>query len=80
MPALLLVVVLLLAGGVTGRATDDSVPTAEAPLTQTALDVGHRMFRGRCTGRPSSSTSPRVPGRFASDIDREVLTSTHHSV
>jgi len=42
MPALLLVLVLLLAGCVpgVGRAASDGVPTADAPFTLTALDVG----------------------------------------
>ena len=42
MPALLLVLVLLLAGCVpgAGRGTSDGAPTADAPFTLTALDVG----------------------------------------
>jgi len=40
MPALLLVLVLLLAGCVPGRAAPEGVPTADAPFTLTALDVG----------------------------------------
>jgi len=40
MPALLLVLVLLLAGCVPGRAAPIGVPTAEAPFTLVALDVG----------------------------------------
>jgi hypothetical protein len=57
MPAFLLVLVLLLAGCVpgAGRAASDGVPTAAAPFTLTALDVGHPMFRFRCmTGTPLS--------------------------
>jgi hypothetical protein len=51
MPALLLLVVLLaslLAGCVPGGARSDGVPTADAPFTLTALDVGQSMvsFRG----------------------------------
>jgi hypothetical protein len=51
MPALLLVLVLLLAGCVpgTGRGTSDGVPTVDAPFTLTALDVGQPtcIFRGQ---------------------------------
>jgi hypothetical protein len=48
MPALLLVLVLLLAGCVPGRAAPDGVPTADAPFTLTALDVGQPTFPFRC--------------------------------
>ncbi len=50
MPALLFVLVLLLAGCVpgAGRAASDGVPTADAPFTLTALDVGHATFLFRC--------------------------------
>jgi len=46
MPALLLVLVVLLAGCVpgAGRAASDGVPTPDAPFTLTALDVGQPMF------------------------------------
>jgi len=44
MPAILLPLVLLLAGCVPGRAAPDGVPTADAPFTLTALDVGQPMF------------------------------------
>jgi hypothetical protein len=47
MPAHLLVLVLLLTGCVPGRATSDGVPTADAPFTQVALDVGQSTFRLR---------------------------------
>jgi len=49
MPALLLVLVLLLAGCVpgAGRSASDAIPTADAPFTLTALDVGHPTFRFR---------------------------------
>jgi hypothetical protein len=51
MPALLLVLVLLLAGCVpgTGRGTSDGAPTPDAPFTLTALDVGQPtcLFRGQ---------------------------------
>jgi len=40
MPPLLLVLVLLLAGCVPGRAATGGVPTADAPFTLVALDVG----------------------------------------
>jgi len=48
MPAPLLVLVLLLAGCVPGRGASDGVPTADAPFTLTALDVGHPMSPFRC--------------------------------
>jgi hypothetical protein len=48
MPALLLVLVLLLAGCVPGRAAPDGAPTVDAPFTLTALDVGHATFLSRC--------------------------------
>jgi hypothetical protein len=50
MPALLLVLVLLLAGCVpgTGRGTSDGAPTPDAPFTLTALDVGQPTFLFRC--------------------------------
>jgi len=48
MPALLLVLALLLAGCVPGRAATDGVPTPDAPFTLTALDVGQPTFRVRC--------------------------------
>jgi hypothetical protein len=47
MPALPLLVVLLvplLAGCVPGGARSDGVPTADAPFTLTALDVGQTTF------------------------------------
>ena len=49
MPPLLLVLVLLLAGCVPGRAASDGVPTADAPFTLVALDVGQPtfLFRGQ---------------------------------
>jgi hypothetical protein len=51
MPALRLVLSLLLAGCVpgAGRAAPDGVPTADAPFTLTALDVGQPtlLFRGQ---------------------------------
>jgi hypothetical protein len=49
MPVLLLVLVLLLAGCVPGRAEQFGVPTADAPFTLTALDVGQPtfLFRGQ---------------------------------
>jgi hypothetical protein len=48
MPALLLVLVLLLAGCAPGRAASDGVPTVDAPFTLTALDVGQPTFLFRC--------------------------------
>jgi hypothetical protein len=50
MPALLVVLVLLLAGCVpgAGRGTSDGIPTPDAPFTLTALDVGQPTFRVRC--------------------------------
>jgi hypothetical protein len=51
MPALLLLALLvpLLAGCVPGGARSDGVPTADAPFTLVALDVGQPIirFRGR---------------------------------
>jgi hypothetical protein len=49
MPALLLVLVLLLAGCVPGRAASGGVPTPDAPFTLIALDVGQPtcLFRGQ---------------------------------
>jgi hypothetical protein len=49
MPILLLVVLLvpLLAGCVPGSPRSGGVPTADAPFTLTALDVGQPMFRFR---------------------------------
>jgi hypothetical protein len=50
-PALLLVLVLLLAGWApgAGRGAHDGAPTADAPFTLTALDVGQPtfLFRGQ---------------------------------
>ena len=59
MPAPLLVLVLLLAGCVPGAAggARDGVPTAEAPYTLTALDVGHPIFRFRCLETASQARS-----------------------
>jgi len=50
MPALLLVLVLLLAGCApgAGRGARDGAPFADAPFTLTALDVGQPTFRVRC--------------------------------
>jgi len=48
MPAMLLLFVLLLAGCVPGRAAPDGVPTADAPFTLVALDVGQPTFLFRC--------------------------------
>jgi len=47
MPALLLVLVLLLAGCVPAGSRSDGVPTVDAPFTLTALDVGQPTFRIR---------------------------------
>jgi hypothetical protein len=51
MPILLLALLLvpLLAGRVPGDARSDGVPSADAPVTLTALDVGPSMFRFRGT-------------------------------
>ena len=51
MPALQLLVALLvplLAGCVPGGARNDGVPSADAPFTLTALDVGQATFLFRC--------------------------------
>ena len=59
MPARLLLTALLaslLTGCVPGGARSDGVPTADAPFTLVALDVGQPRFRIRClTVRRSSS-------------------------
>jgi hypothetical protein len=58
MPALVLLVVLLaslLAGCGLGSARTDGIPTADAPFTLTALDVGHPTFLIRCMRGPESS-------------------------
>jgi hypothetical protein len=49
MPAVLLVLILLLAGCAPGRAAPDGAPTADAPFTLTAFDVGQPtcLFRGQ---------------------------------
>jgi hypothetical protein len=58
MPALLLVLVLLLAGCVPGRVASDGVPTADAPFTLTALDVGQFVFGfGGLRDPPASGVS-----------------------
>jgi hypothetical protein len=46
MPTLLLVLVLLLAGCVpgAGRIGSDGIPSADAPFTLTAIDVGQATF------------------------------------
>ena len=48
MPALLLILVLLLAGCIPGRAATGGAPTPDAPFTLTALDVGQPTFLFRC--------------------------------
>jgi hypothetical protein len=51
MTALLLVLVVLVplfAGCVPGGARSDGIPSADAPFTLTALDVGHPIFQVRC--------------------------------
>jgi hypothetical protein len=59
MPPLLLVLVLLLAGCVPGWAATGGVPTADAPFTLVALDVGQPTFRFR--GLPHSSGCHPAP-------------------
>ena len=48
MPALLVVLVLLLAGCAPGGLRPDGISTAEEPFTLVALDVGQPTFRFRC--------------------------------
>ena len=48
MPAVLLVLVLLLAGSAPGGLRPDGISTAEEPFTLVALDVGQPRFRIRC--------------------------------
>jgi len=57
MPALLLALVLVLAGCVPGGSRSDGFPTADAPFTLTALDVGHPIFRSRCLETASQARS-----------------------
>ena len=68
MPTMLLLVVLLvplLAGCVPGGARSDGVPSADAPFTLTALDVGQSTFPFR--GMPCCS-SPVVFGGNRSGV------------
>jgi hypothetical protein len=60
MPALLLVLVLLLAGCVPGRAATGGVPTADAPFTLTALDVGQPTCRFRRLAGGQRLIAPHV--------------------
>lgn len=60
MPALLLLVVLLvplLAGCGPGGTGSDGAPSAGAPFTLTALDVGQSTFRFRYLGSASRARS-----------------------
>jgi hypothetical protein len=61
MPPLLLVLILLLAGCVPGRATSGGVPTADAPFTLVALAVGQPTFLFRGQNAPN----PAVPAAAA---------------
>jgi hypothetical protein len=49
MPALLIVLVVLLAGCVPGGSRSDGIPTADEPFTLVALNVGQPtfLFRGQ---------------------------------
>jgi len=53
MPALPLLIVLLLAGYVPGRARSDGAPTSDAPVTLTALDLSQTavLIRSRTGGQ-----------------------------
>ena len=51
MPALLVVLVLLASGCAPGGSRSDGIPTADAPFTLTALDVGQSTHRTRCQTR-----------------------------
>jgi hypothetical protein len=56
MPALVLLIVLivpLLAGCVPGGVRSGEAPSADAPFTLTALDVGQATFPFRCMARRS---------------------------
>jgi competence protein ComEC len=86
MPALLLVLVLLLAGCVPGRAAPDGVPTADAPFTLTALDVGQgdalllRTSRAVVlvdTGEPTAGVVRLLEREGVRRIDLLVLTHPH---
>jgi hypothetical protein len=80
MPAFLLALVLLLAGCVPGRAAPGGVPTADAPFTLTALDVGQPTFRVRCMAetllslcsaalvKPGSSCFGDRPSRLSHEL------------
>jgi hypothetical protein len=60
MPAILLLAVLLvplLAGCMQSGARSDGVPTADAPFTLTALDVGQPTFRFRGMRGPEASAA-----------------------
>jgi hypothetical protein len=74
MPALLLVLVLVLAGCAPGWAASDGVPTADVPFTLTALDGGQSTspLRGTSEGirkvpnDPATSARPRARAPTAS--------------
>jgi hypothetical protein len=60
MPALVLLIVLivpLLAGCVPGGVRSGEAPSADAPFTLTALDVGQPTFRFRCMRGPEASAA-----------------------
>jgi hypothetical protein len=59
MPALLLVLVLLLAGCVPGGSRSDGIPTTDAPFSLTALDVGHTTFSFRCRDADTCGSGSR---------------------
>jgi hypothetical protein len=68
MPILLLAVLLvpLLAGCVPGGARTDGVPSADAPFTLTALDVGHPTFSFRCIWKEVCRAVPQHEGLILS--------------
>lgn len=89
MPAILLLVVLLvslLAGCVPGGARSDGVPTADAPFTLTALDVGQGdAFLLRApgavvlvdTGDPDADVVRLLRGEGVARLDLLVITHAH---
>jgi competence protein ComEC len=86
MPVLLLVLALLLAGCVPGRAASDGVPTPDAPFTLTALDVGQGdalLLRAPGavvlvdTGEPDADVVRLLRGEGVNQLDLLVVTHAH---
>jgi len=86
MPVLLLVLALLLAGCVPGRAASDGVPTPDAPFTLTALDVGQGdAFLLRApgatvlvdTGEPDADVVRHLRREGVDRLDLLIITHAH---